>query len=74
MNFTNIEPIKALVYAPVINGIIAVPILFAVMKIANDKKLLGENTNNRLYNVIGWLTFGIMGISIIIMFVNWGKQ
>ncbi|MFL6424146.1 MAG: NRAMP family divalent metal transporter [Nitrososphaeraceae archaeon] len=74
MNFTNIDPIKALVYAAVINGIIAVPILFAVMKIANDKKLLGENTNNRLYNVIGWLTFGIMGISIIIMLVNWGKQ
>jgi NRAMP (natural resistance-associated macrophage protein)-like metal ion transporter len=74
MNFTNIDPIKALVYAAVINGIIAVPILFAVMKIANDKKLLGESTNNRLYNVIGWLTFGIMGISIIIMLVNWGKQ
>jgi Mn2+/Fe2+ NRAMP family transporter len=74
MNFTNIDPIKALVYAAVINGIIAVPILFAVMKIANDKKVLGNKTNNRLYNVIGWLTFGVMGVSIIIMLVGWGKQ
>ncbi len=74
INFMNIDPIKALVYAAVINGIIAVPILFAVMKLANDKKLLGDKTNSRLYNVIGWLTFGIMGLSIIIMLVSWGKQ
>ncbi len=74
MNFTNIDPIKALVYAAVINGIIAVPILFAVMKIANDKKVLRGKTNNRMSNVIGWLTFGIMGMSIIIMLVSWGNQ
>ena len=74
MNFINIDPIKALVYAAVINGIIAVPILFAVMKIANDKKVLRDKTNNRLSNVIGWLTFGVMGLSIVIMIVSWGKQ
>jgi ABC-type transporter Mla maintaining outer membrane lipid asymmetry permease subunit MlaE len=40
INFINIDPIKALIYTAVINGVIAVPILFAVMKIANDKKML----------------------------------
>jgi Mn2+/Fe2+ NRAMP family transporter len=40
INFINIDPIKALTYTTVINGVIAVPILFAVMKIANDKKML----------------------------------
>ena len=74
MNFTNIDPIKALVYAAVINGVIAVPILFAVMKIANDKKSLRDKTNNRMSNVVGWLTFAIMGVSVIIMFVTWEKQ
>jgi len=43
------------------------------MKIANDKKVLGDKTNSRLSNVIGWLTFVIMGISVVIMFVTWGK-
>ena len=74
MNFTNIDPIKALVYAAVINGVIAVPILFAVMKIANDKEILRDKTNNHMSNVIGWLTFAIMGVSIIILLVAWGKQ
>jgi NRAMP (natural resistance-associated macrophage protein)-like metal ion transporter len=74
MNFTNIDPIKALVYAAVINGVIAVPILFAVMKIANDKEILRDKTNNRTSNVIGWLTFAIMGVSVIILLIAWGKQ
>jgi Mn2+/Fe2+ NRAMP family transporter len=73
INFTNIDPIKALVYSAVINGVIAVPILFAVIKIANNKKILRDNTNTRVSNVIGWLTFVIMGASVIIMFVTWGK-
>jgi Mn2+/Fe2+ NRAMP family transporter len=42
INFSNIDPIKALVYTAVINGVIAVPILFTIMKIANDKNILGE--------------------------------
>jgi len=74
INFINIDPIRALVYTAVINGVIAVPILFAVMKIANDKKMLRDHTNNHFSNVIGWLTFVTMGVSVIIMFVTWGKQ
>jgi Mn2+/Fe2+ NRAMP family transporter len=75
INFIHIDPIRALVYTAVINGVIAVPILFAVMKIANDKKMLrGGKTNGRVSNVIGWLVFGIMGVSVIIMFATWGKQ
>jgi NRAMP (natural resistance-associated macrophage protein)-like metal ion transporter len=74
INFINIDPIKALVYTAVINGVIAVPILFAVMKIANDKKMLRGKTNSYVSNVIGWLIIAIMGVSVIIMFVTWGKQ
>jgi NRAMP (natural resistance-associated macrophage protein)-like metal ion transporter len=75
INFIHIDPIKALVYTAVINGIIAVPILFAVMKIANDKEMLrGGKTNGSVSNVIGWLIFAIMGVSVIIMFATWGKQ
>ena len=44
------------------------------MKIANDKKILRDDTNNRVSSVIGWLTFVIMGVSVIIMLVTWGKQ
>jgi Mn2+/Fe2+ NRAMP family transporter len=74
INFVNLDPIRALVYTAVINGVIAVPILFAVMNIANDKEILGGKTNSYVSNIIGWLIFAIMGVSVIIMFVTWGKH
>jgi Mn2+/Fe2+ NRAMP family transporter len=57
----------------IINGVIAVSILYTIMKIANDKKILGNKINGRISNVIGWITVAIMGIAVVIMFVAWGK-
>jgi NRAMP (natural resistance-associated macrophage protein)-like metal ion transporter len=73
INFINIDPIKALVYAAVINAVVAVPILIAIMKIANDKKIMQSKTNGRISNVIGWITILIMGVSVMIMFLTWAK-
>jgi Mn2+/Fe2+ NRAMP family transporter len=73
INFVNIDPIKALIYTAVINGITAVPILFAILRIANDKKILKDKTNGPVSNLLGWLTFMIMGISVIILFFTWSS-
>ena len=72
MNFLGINPITALVYASVINGVVSVPIIFVVMKLSNDKEILKENTNGRLTNIIGWATFVIMAVATIIMFITFG--
>ena len=74
INFTHLDPIRALVYSAVINGIVAVPILVAVMKIANNKKILKDKINGRTSNVIGWITVVIMGIAVGILFLTWGRQ
>jgi len=71
INFIGLDPIRALYYTAIINGIIAVPLLIAVIKVANDKKILHSHTNKRLSNVLGWLTVAIMGFSIIIMIITW---
>lgn len=73
VNFAGIDPIKALIYAAVINGIIAVPLLVAIMKIGNDTKILGTRTNSKISNIAGWVTVGIMGLSVIVMFLTWIK-
>jgi Mn2+/Fe2+ NRAMP family transporter len=46
INFTNIDPIRALVYSSVINGIVAAPILVVVINVANDKKILKDKVNS----------------------------
>ncbi|HKG87201.1 MAG TPA: divalent metal cation transporter [Nitrososphaeraceae archaeon] len=73
INLINIDLIQALVYAAVINGIVAVPILIAIIKIANDKKILHGKTNGKISNIVGIITILVMSISVVIMFVTWGK-
>ena len=55
----------------VINGISAVPLLFVILRIANDKKILEDKTNGLVSNILGWLTFLIMGISVVILLFTW---
>jgi Mn2+/Fe2+ NRAMP family transporter len=73
INLVHIDPIKALIYAAVINAVTSIPILFAVLKISNDTSILKKETNGKLSNTIGWLTFIVMIISVVIMFITWGK-
>lgn len=72
INFSSIDPIKALVYTAVINGVVAVPILVAIMRIANDRRILKDRVNSQISNIVGWTTVIIMGISVVIMFATWG--
>ena len=67
---SNIEPIKALVYAAIINGVITVPILFAIMRISNDKRILNKKNNGRISNIIGWITFATNAASFLAMFIS----
>jgi Mn2+/Fe2+ NRAMP family transporter len=43
-----------LLYAATINGLILVPILVIIMKIVNDKRILGNRVNGLFSNIIGW--------------------
>jgi Mn2+/Fe2+ NRAMP family transporter len=70
ITFSHINPIQALILASVINAVVTVPILFIVMRIANDKKILEDKVNSRFSNIIGWFTFAIMTASVIVMFLS----
>ena len=60
VNFTGINPITALFWTAVINGVLAPPILIVVMLIANNRAVLQEHVNGRLANVVGWTTTAVM--------------
>jgi Mn2+/Fe2+ NRAMP family transporter len=73
ITFSNVNPIQALILAAVINAVVTVPILFLVMRIANDKKILKDRTNGRYSNIVGWATFAIMTIAVVIMAFSLGN-
>ncbi|TWJ04492.1 NRAMP (natural resistance-associated macrophage protein)-like metal ion transporter [Mucilaginibacter frigoritolerans] len=68
LNFIGIDPVKALVYAAVLNGVAAVPLLFLILKIAANEKIMGEFKSGWLSTTILWITFIAMGAAAIAMF------
>ncbi len=68
INFISIDPIKALVFAAVFNGVAAVPLIFIIARIAGNKKIMGKYTSSGLSKIFVWLTFAIMGASALAMF------
>ena len=68
INFVGIDPVKALVYSAVLNGVAAVPLIFLIIKISSNKKIMGEYKSGPLSKIILWITFLAMGSAAIGMF------
>ena len=73
LNFVGLDPIKALIYSAVLNGIISPVILFLIVRISGNEKIMGGYQNKKLGNFIGWITVGILAVvslgTIIFLFV-----
>ncbi len=73
IDFVGINPISALFWTAVINGVVAPPLLVVVMLVANNKKVMGKRTNSFFTNVFGWLAAVVMFAAAIAMFITWGS-
>lgn len=73
MNYIGINPFKALIYAAVINGVLAVPMIFMIAIIAKNKKIMGSHKSGVLSQTFLWITFFSMFASAICMFFTFGR-
>lgn len=69
-NFAHLDPIRGLIYAAVANGVIAPIILFFVVRLSANRRLMGEYASHPLISLVGWLTIGIMAVSGIAAIVT----
>ncbi len=60
INYIGIDPIKALVYAGVINGFVAVPLIYLIAKISSDKAIMGKYKSGIFSRTLIWVTFIVM--------------
>jgi Mn2+/Fe2+ NRAMP family transporter len=67
LNFLGIDPIRALVWAAVINGVAAVPIMAVMMLLASDRRVLGKFTVRRWLKLAGWLAMATMAAAVVAM-------
>jgi NRAMP (natural resistance-associated macrophage protein)-like metal ion transporter len=72
INFTPINPIKALYWAAVVNGVVAVPVMAVMMILARRKSVMGDFTIPRGMTIVGWLATAVMAFAALAMFWSIG--
>jgi Mn2+/Fe2+ NRAMP family transporter len=70
-NFVGLDPIKALFWAAVVNGVVSVPLMVVMMMMAMAPKVMGRFTLPRPLWAMGWLCTAVMGLAVLIMFITW---
>lgn len=73
MNMLGVNTIQALYYSAVVNGIVAVPLIFIIIRLADSEKVVGKFRTGNFQRVVAWLTFGFMALAVLLMFFNFGK-
>jgi NRAMP (natural resistance-associated macrophage protein)-like metal ion transporter len=69
VDYSPVDPIKALFWSAVLNGVISVPIMAAMMIVASRKQELGAFVATPLQKVLGWAAVGVMAASTVAMLI-----
>ena len=70
INLGGINPIKALYYTAILNGIVAPPLLFMIMLISNNQKIMKDKVNGPASNAMGWITTIGMSIAAVALLLS----
>jgi NRAMP (natural resistance-associated macrophage protein)-like metal ion transporter len=71
INFVHLDPIKALFWSAVVNGVVAVPLMAVIMAMSRQPRVMGSFTIPRRLWAMGWLTTAVMAVVVAAMFATW---
>jgi Mn2+/Fe2+ NRAMP family transporter len=60
LNFLGINPMHALVFAGIVQGFSAPPLMLLIMLMTNQRTIMGDRTNRRVINILGWGTTAVI--------------
>ncbi|WP_319945973.1 divalent metal cation transporter [Mesorhizobium sp. AR07] len=74
LNFTPVNPIKALYWSAVVNGVVAVPVMAVMMLMTARPDIMGKSTVPLAMRIIGWIATAVMAAAAAVMVVQifWG--
>ena len=67
LNYIGISPVKALIYTAILYGLTAPVLIAIILHISNNKKVMGEFTNSRISNILGFATLIIMTVAAVVL-------
>jgi len=71
LNFVSIDPIKALFWAAVINGLVGPPLMVVMMLIGSKTEIMKAFTISRNLKIIGWAATALMSVVAVLSIVGW---
>jgi Mn2+/Fe2+ NRAMP family transporter len=71
LNFSPIDPIKALYWSAVLNGVVAVPVMAMMMFLTMRPAIMGRFTLPRPLQAVGWVATAAMAATVAAMFASW---
>ncbi len=72
LDFSPIDPIKALFWSAVINGVVAVPVMVLMMHLSSHRAAMGDFQLHAGLKIVGWLATAVMAAAAIGLFATWG--
>lgn len=70
MGYLEVDPIKALVWSAIVNGVISVPIMAVLMGIGQSKRIMGSYTITLRHRIFGWAATVVMAVAVLVMFAT----
>jgi Mn2+/Fe2+ NRAMP family transporter len=67
LNYIGISPVKALIYSAILYGLTAPVLIAIILHISNNKKVMGEYTNGKISNILGFATLILMTAAAVVM-------
>jgi len=62
LNFVGLDPIKALIYSAVLNGVISPIMIFFIIHLSGNGNIMGNFKNKKITNIFGWSTFALISL------------
>ncbi len=70
MSVLDVDPIRALVWSAIVNGVISVPIMVVMMLIGQSPRLMGAYTISARHRFFGWSATAVMAVAVVTMFAT----
>lgn len=67
LTLTGLDPMRLLIDAAVINGVVSVPLIFLISRIARDPMIMGSRASGRLSRAMMWVTFLVVSASVLVL-------
>lgn len=71
LNFFGVNPMKALVFAGIVQGLSTPPLMLLIMLMTNNKKIMGAHVNSTRLNILGWLTTAAIFAASLTLLITW---